>query len=77
MANDGPENGSGEIDKPAFDTKPAAGGDDGSLANGVDDTIAAGQVDPVYEAKARVLNHAARRDSSRPWQVELPGAFIK
>ena len=74
MATDGPENGSGETEKPVFDTKPAAG-DDVSIANGIDDTIAAGQVDPVYEAKARVLNHAARRALPRPRQVVLPGAL--
>ena len=56
---DSPLKGSDEAEKPNLDAVAPAP-DAASLHVGANDTVAAGQVDPVYEAKARVLNHAAR-----------------
>lgn len=42
--------------------KPQAADDAVSISQEDDAIIPKGQIDPVYEAKARVLNHAVRSD---------------
>ena len=41
------------------DSKSATAPSPYDIRGSADDAVGAGQIDPVYEAKARVLNHAA------------------
>jgi hypothetical protein len=61
-------------DKELKEPIEATGETRGTLPSGVDEVAAIpkGTIDPVYEAKARVLNHAVRESTPSPgWQNSI------
>ncbi|KAH8885075.1 major facilitator superfamily transporter [Thozetella sp. PMI_491] len=72
MADDRTDDDLGKTAEAALDSTPGASYLHGGTGDvGLDDTVGAGQVDPIYEAKARVLNHAIQEIGMGWYQWQL------